>query len=41
MIRVSYGDDEADAYVVTNEDAVIIIHTSDPNLAEAAAAALP
>ena len=41
VIRVSYGDDEADAYVVTNEDAVIIIHTSDPNLAEAAAAALP
>jgi hypothetical protein len=41
FVHVSYGDEDADAYVFTNEDAVIIVHTSDPALAEAAAEALP
>jgi hypothetical protein len=41
FVHVSYGDEDADAYVFTNEDAVIIVHTADAALAEAAAAALP
>lgn len=41
FVHVSYGDEDADAYVFTNEDAVIIVHTADAALAEAAAEALP
>ena len=41
LIRVSYGDDQPDVYLYTREDAVILIHTLDAALAEAAAAALP
>jgi len=41
LIRVSYGDGEADVYVYTREDAVILIQTRDADLAEAGAGALP
>ena len=41
LTRVEYGDDFSDAYLFATDDAVIIIHTGSPELAEAAAAALP
>jgi hypothetical protein len=39
--RVNYGDDGPMDYVTTKGDVVIVINTSDPALAAAAAAALP
>ena len=41
LTRVDYGDDLADAYLYATGDAVILLHTSSPELAEAGAAALP
>ena len=41
LTRVDYGDDLADAYLYATGDAVILLHTSSAELAEAGAAALP
>lgn len=41
LTRVDYGDELADAYLYATGDAVILLHTSSAELAEAGAAALP
>ena len=41
MTHVDYGDDSPDAYVYSLGDTAIIIHSGSPDLAEAAAEALP
>ncbi len=41
LTRVDYGDELADAYLYATGDAVILLHTSSADLAEAGAAALP
>ena len=41
MTHVDYGDDSPDAYVYSLGDTAIIIYSGSPDLAEAAAEALP
>ena len=40
VTKVSYGDDGADEYVVTVDDSVFVVETTDPTLAASAVAAL-
>ena len=41
MTHVDYGDDSPDAYVYSLGDKAIIIYSGSPDLAKAAAEALP